>query len=192
MYASSKRVARNQLRSQSNLTDLPATVLVIRELCAWRSFGSRSRARGVLQLRRPCHASVVIDYRLRARQTDKRDGIDVSACWPVKPAAPTLDNDHHRFAVDRALHELKERSSALTIVELRYFAVSRWKNAPSSSGISMAATCDWRRRAPFWPTYWSLAHANSWPIVRRDEANRYRFDVLSNGSRHHDVCCPSV
>ena len=149
VYAELKRVARSQLRSQSNLTDLPATVLVHESFARMAKLGSTLSREAFFSYAARAMRSVVIDY-VRARQTDKRDGIDVSLTLAGELAAPTLDNDRI-LAVDRALHELKEIDQrAHDLVELRYFAGFTLEECAKQLGISMAtATRDWQKARAF-------------------------------------------
>ena len=149
VYAELKRVARSQLRNQSNLTDLPATVLVHESYARMAKLGSRLSREAFFSYAARAMRSVVIDY-VRARQTDKRDGIDVNLTLAGEIAAPTLDNDRI-LAVDRALQDLKEIDQrAHDLVELRYFAGFTLEECAGQLGISMAtATRDGQKARAF-------------------------------------------
>lgn len=149
VYGELKRVARSQLRSQSNLTDLPATVLVHESYARMARLGSKLSREAFFSYAARAMRSVVIDY-VRARKTDKRDGIDVNLTLAGEVAAPALDNDRV-LAVDRALHDLKEIDQrAHDLVELRYFAGFTLEECAGQLGISMAtATRDWQKARAF-------------------------------------------
>lgn len=149
VYNELKRVARSQLRSQSGLTDLPATVLVHESYARMAKLDSTLSREAFFSYAARAMRSVVIDY-VRARQTGKRDGIDVNLTLAGEIAAPTLDNDRI-LAVDGALRELKEIDPrAHDLVELRYFAGFTLEECAAQLGISMAtATRDWQKARVF-------------------------------------------
>lgn len=149
VYSELKRVARSQLRKQSNLTDLPATVLVHESYARMAKLGSTLSREAFFSYAARAMRSVVIDY-VRARQTDKRDGIDVNLTLAGEVAAPMIDNDRI-LAVDSALKELKEIDQrSHDLVELRYFAGFTLEECAEQLGISMAtATRDWQKARAF-------------------------------------------
>lgn len=149
VYAELKRVARSQLRSQSGLTDLPATVLVHESYARMAKLDSTLSREAFFSYAARAMRSVVIDY-VRARQTGKRDGIDVNLTLAGEIAAPTLDNEQI-LTVDSALKELKEIDlRAHDLVELRYFAGFTLEECAEQLGISMAtATRDWQKARAF-------------------------------------------
>jgi RNA polymerase sigma factor (TIGR02999 family) len=149
VYDELKRVARSQLRKQSNLTDLPATVLVHESYARMAKFDATLSREAFFTYAARAMRSVVIDY-VRARQTGKRDGIDVNLTLAGEIAAPTLENDLI-LVVDSALHELKEIDQrAHDLVELRYFAGFTLEECAEQLGISIStATRDWQKARAF-------------------------------------------
>ena len=149
VYAELKRVARGQLRNQSGLTDLPATVLVHESYMRMAKLGSPLSREAFFTYAARAMRSVVVDY-IRARQTGKRDGIEVSLTLAGDAAATTMDHDQI-LAVDQALRELKEIDQrAHDLVELRYFAGFTLEECAEQLGISAAtATRDWQKARVF-------------------------------------------
>lgn len=149
VYAELKRVARSQLRSQSGLTDLPATVLVHESYARMAKLDSTLSREAFFSYAARAMRSVVVDY-VRARQTGKRDGIEVSLTLAGDVAASTLNHDQI-LAVDGALRELREIDQrAHDLVELRYFAGFTLEECAEQLGISMAtATRDWQKARTF-------------------------------------------
>lgn len=149
VYAELKRVARSQLRSQSGLTDLPATVLVHESYARMAKLDSTLSREAFFSYAARAMRSVVVDY-VRARQTGKRDGVEVSLTLAGEVAASTLNHDQI-LAVDGALRELREIDQrAHDLVELRYFAGFTLEECAEQLGISMAtATRDWQKARAF-------------------------------------------
>jgi RNA polymerase sigma factor (TIGR02999 family) len=149
VYAELKRVARSQLRSQSGLTDLPATVLVHESYARMAKLDSTLSREAFFSYAARAMRSVVVDY-VRARQTGKRDGIEVSLTLAGDVAASTLNHDQI-LAVDGALRELRDIDQrAHDLVELRYFAGFTLEECAEQLGISMAtATRDWQKARAF-------------------------------------------
>jgi len=149
VYSELKRVARSQLRSQSNLTDLPATVLVHESYARMAKLGSTLSREAFFSYAARAMRSVVVDY-VRARQTGKRDAVEVSLTLAGEVPASTLNHDQI-LGVDRALQELKEIDQrAHDLVELRYFAGFTLEECAGQLGISMAtATRDWQKARTF-------------------------------------------
>ncbi len=149
VYAELKRVARSQLRSQSGLTDLPATVLVHESYVRMAKLDSRLSREAFFTYAARAMRSVIVDY-IRARKTGKRDGIEVSLTLAGDAAATTINHDQI-LAVDQALQELKEIDQrAHDLVELRYFAGFTLEECAEQLGISAAtATRDWQKARVF-------------------------------------------
>ena len=149
VYGDLKRLARRQLSRESAFTDLPVTALVHESYARMAKLNVPTSRGEFFSYAARAMRSIIVDY-VRMRQTEKRDGIEVSLTLAGDMAATTIDHTEI-LAVDQALDELKlidERAHHL--VELRYFAGFTLEECAQQLGISMAtAMRDWQKARTF-------------------------------------------